>query len=90
MTLTAGALFGLLIGTIVVSFASQSEQPWRAFISRFVFKRLGTGEVWEQAQGGQRRDSEGGAFYLFTLRLIPVFFLFGLSIWSMGLTEMPA
>ncbi|MGD2080298.1 MAG: TVP38/TMEM64 family protein [Nitrospirota bacterium] len=73
MTLAAGALFGLLAGTVMVSFASTIGATIACFVARFVLRD------WVQNRFGQRlgKINEGvereGAFYLFTLRLIPVF-----------------
>jgi pyruvate/2-oxoglutarate dehydrogenase complex dihydrolipoamide dehydrogenase (E3) component/uncharacterized membrane protein YdjX (TVP38/TMEM64 family) len=85
MTLVAGAIFGLLVGTIVVSFASSIGATLAFLASRFLLRD------WVQAKFGARLaginagvEKEGG-FYLFTLRLIPAvpFFLINLA---MGLT----
>jgi uncharacterized membrane protein YdjX (TVP38/TMEM64 family) len=87
MTLAGGAMFGLLVGTIVVSFASTIGATIACAVSRFVLRD------WVQAKVGDRirTVNEGiereGAFYLFTMRLIPAipFWLINLT---MGLTKM--
>lgn len=86
--LAAGSLFGLLTGTIVVSFASTIGATLACAVSRFILRD------WVQKKFGERLKAvnEGiekeGAFYLFTLRLIPVF-PFWLINMIMGLTKMP-
>ena len=88
MTLAGGALFGLLIGTVVVSFASSIGATLACFISRFVLRD------WVQHKFGDKLKTvnEGieteGAFYLFTLRLIPIFPFWLINL-VMGLTKMP-
>ncbi len=86
--LAAGSLFGLLTGTIVVSFASTIGATLACAVSRYILRG------WVQNKFGDRLKTvnEGiekeGAFYLFTLRLIPVF-PFWLINMIMGLTKMP-
>jgi uncharacterized membrane protein YdjX (TVP38/TMEM64 family) len=88
MTLAGGALFGLITGTVVVSFASTLGATLAFLISRFLLRD------WVQERFGQRLVTihEGiereGAFYLFTLRLIPVFPFFVINL-VMGLTRIP-
>ena len=86
MTLIAGALFGLVLGTVVVSFASTIGATLAVLGSRYVLRD------WVQSKFGERLKAidEGlardGAFYLFTLRLIPVFPFFVINL-LMGLTR---
>ena len=86
MTLIAGALFGLVIGTVVVSFASTIGATLAFLGSRYVFRD------WVQSKFGERLKAiddglaKDGAFYLFTLRLIPVFPFFVINL-LMGLTR---
>jgi len=88
MTLAGGALFGLLIGTITVSFASTIGATLACFVSRFVLRD------WVQERFGDKLKevNEGiareGSFYLFTLRLIPIFPFWLINL-VMGLTKMP-
>ena len=89
LTLAGGAIFGLLWGTIIISFASTAGATLAFLISRFLLRD------WVKARFGQRLDAidEGirreGAFYLFTLRLVPVFPFFLLNL-LFGLTGMKA
>jgi uncharacterized membrane protein YdjX (TVP38/TMEM64 family) len=88
MGLAAGALFGLLTGAIAVSFASTIGATIACVVSRFMLRD------WIQKRFGDRLKTinEGiereGAFYLFTLRLIPVFPFWLINL-IMGLTKMP-
>ena len=87
MTLAAGASFGLVWGTVVVSFASTLGATCAMLISRYVLrdsieKRFGAKLV--EVNKGVEKE---GAFYLFTLRLIPLIPFFMLNV-LMGLTKM--
>jgi uncharacterized membrane protein YdjX (TVP38/TMEM64 family) len=86
MTLVAGALFGLVTGTIIVSFASSIGATLAFLGSRYVL------HDWVQAKFGARLKpindgmEKDGAFYLFTLRMIPIFPFFMINL-VMGLTR---
>lgn len=86
LTLAGGALFGLVTGTIIISFASTIGATLACMVSRFLLRD------WVQARFGEKleRINEGieqeGGFYLFTLRLIPVFPFFIINL-AMGLTR---
>jgi pyruvate/2-oxoglutarate dehydrogenase complex dihydrolipoamide dehydrogenase (E3) component/uncharacterized membrane protein YdjX (TVP38/TMEM64 family) len=86
LTLVAGALFGLLWGTIVVSFASVIGATIAFLAARFVLRD------WVKARfaGRMQAIDEGirreGGFYLFTLRLIPLVPFFVINL-AMGLTS---
>jgi uncharacterized membrane protein YdjX (TVP38/TMEM64 family) len=87
LTLTGGGLFGLVIGSVVVSFASTIGATLAALVSRFILRE------WVQNRFGDKlvAINEGidreGAFYLFSLRLVPVFPFFIINL-LMGLTRM--
>jgi len=89
LTLAGGAVFGLGWGTVIVSFASSLGATLAFLASRFLLRD------WVRARFGERLKTidEGlakeGAFYLFTLRLLPVvpFFLINLAL---GLSAMRA
>ncbi|MDQ3286731.1 MAG: FAD-dependent oxidoreductase [Pseudomonadota bacterium] len=88
LTLAAGAVFGMLQGTILASFASSIGATLAFLASRFVLRdslRRRYGERLRAFDQGIERD---GAFYLFTLRLVPVvpFFLVNLLAGLTGLT----
>jgi uncharacterized membrane protein YdjX (TVP38/TMEM64 family) len=86
LTLAGGALFGVVTGTAVVSFASSIGATLAFLASRHL---LGD---WVQAKFGNRLAAfnEGierdGAFYLFSLRLVPIFPFFLINL-LMGLTK---
>lgn len=85
MTLAAGALFGLATGTLVVSFASTIGATLAFLVSRFLLRdpvQRRFGERLATVNQGMARD---GAFYLFTLRLVPLFPFFVINL-LMGLT----
>ena len=89
MTLVAGAIFGLLWGTVLVSFASSIGATLAFVASRFLLRD------WVQTRFGARLrainegvEREGG-LYLFTLRLIPAVPFFVINL-AMGLTPIPA
>jgi pyruvate/2-oxoglutarate dehydrogenase complex dihydrolipoamide dehydrogenase (E3) component/uncharacterized membrane protein YdjX (TVP38/TMEM64 family) len=89
MTLVAGAIFGLAWGTVIVSFASSIGATLAFLASRFLLRD------WVQRRFGHalRALNEGiereGAFYLFTLRLIPAVPFFVINL-AMGLMPMRA
>jgi len=89
MTLLAGALFGLFEGFVLVSFASTLGATLAMLSSRFLLRD------WVQSRFGQRLSGinngveREGAFYLFALRLVPVFPFFLINL-AMGLTRLPA
>jgi uncharacterized membrane protein YdjX (TVP38/TMEM64 family)/Fe-S oxidoreductase len=85
--LAAGALFGALTGTVIISFASTIGATLACLLSRYLFRD------WVQKKFRSRleRINEGirkeGAFYLFSMRLIPVIPFFVINM-VMGLTPM--
>lgn len=86
MTLAAGALFGLVAGTVLVSFASTLGATLAFLSSRYVLRdsiEARLGERIKAINGGLERD---GAFYLFSLRMIPVVPFFVVNL-VMGLTR---
>ncbi|HXX82252.1 MAG TPA: TVP38/TMEM64 family protein [Thermodesulfovibrionales bacterium] len=87
LTIAGGALFGLATGTIVVSFASTIGATLACVVSRFLLRN------WVEKKFADKigRVNEGiqqeGGFYLFTLRLIPVFPFWLINL-VMGVTKM--
>ena len=85
LTLVAGAIFGLLWGVVIVSFASSIGATLAFLASRFVLRD------WVQAKFGDKLKpindgvAREGAFYLFALRLVPAFPFFVINL-VMGLT----
>jgi pyruvate/2-oxoglutarate dehydrogenase complex dihydrolipoamide dehydrogenase (E3) component/uncharacterized membrane protein YdjX (TVP38/TMEM64 family) len=89
MTLLAGAIFGLAVGTVVVSFASSIGATLAMLVSRYVLRdgvKARFGARLADIDKGVERE---GAFYLFTLRLVPLFPFFVINL-LMGLTKMKA
>jgi pyruvate/2-oxoglutarate dehydrogenase complex dihydrolipoamide dehydrogenase (E3) component/uncharacterized membrane protein YdjX (TVP38/TMEM64 family) len=87
MTLAAGALFGLVLGTVLVSFASTIGATLAFLVARFLLReplRSRYGERLKAFDAGIERD---GAFYLLTLRLVPVFPFFMINLLA-GLTRL--
>jgi len=85
MTILAGAIFGTGLGVLIVSFASAIGAVIAMLAARFVLRDW-VQERWSaQLRGINRGVEKEGAFYLFTLRLIPAvpYFLINLA---MGLT----
>ena len=85
LTLVGGAIFGLLWGTVLVSFASTLGATLAFLAARFVLRdwvRNSFGERLKAFDAGIERE---GGFYLFTLRLIPIFPFFVINL-AMGLT----
>jgi uncharacterized membrane protein YdjX (TVP38/TMEM64 family) len=87
MTIASGALFGLAVGSVAVSFASTIGATLACFVSRFLLRDWVQGKFGERLKAVNRGIDEEGTFYLFTLRLIPAipFFVINLVI---GLTRM--
>jgi len=85
MTLAAGALFGLWVGTLLVSFASSLGATLAFLASRFLFRDWVQGRYGERLKAINEGVAKDGAFYLFTLRLVPVFPFFLINL-LMGLT----
>ena len=85
MTLAGGAVFGLLWGTVLVSFASTAGATLAFLAARFLLRgwvQQRFGEQLRAINGGIERE---GGFYLFALRLVPVFPFFVINL-VMGLT----
>ncbi|NIS74013.1 MAG: TVP38/TMEM64 family protein [Deltaproteobacteria bacterium] len=87
MTLLGGALFGLGVGTIVVSFASTIGATFACFVSRYLLQNWVQGKFGDKLKTVNEGVEKEGLFYLFTLRLIPVFPFWMINL-VMGLTKM--
>ncbi len=72
LTLAGGAVFGFFTGLIIVSFASTIGATLAFVFSRFMFREAVQKKFSSQLQTINNGIEEEGAFYLFTLRLIPV------------------
>lgn len=87
MTLAGGALFGLVTGTVVISFASTIGATLAFLASRFLLKTWVQDRFTDKLHAINQGIERDGAFYLFTLRLVPVFPFFIINL-VMGLTPM--
>jgi uncharacterized membrane protein YdjX (TVP38/TMEM64 family) len=87
LTLAGGALFGFVVGTVVVSFASTIGATLACFVSRFLLREWVQKKFGDRLQSVNKGIQDEGAFYLFTMRLIPVFPFFVINL-LMGLTNM--
>jgi pyruvate/2-oxoglutarate dehydrogenase complex dihydrolipoamide dehydrogenase (E3) component/uncharacterized membrane protein YdjX (TVP38/TMEM64 family) len=88
MTLAGGAIFGLFWGTLIISFASTIGATVAFLASRLLFRasvQRRFGEKLRTINEGMARE---GAFYLFALRLVPIFPFFVINL-LMGLTSIP-
>ena len=86
LTLAAGALFGLTQGFIIVSFASSVGATLAFLVARFILRDTVRKRFSEKLKKIDEGVEKQGAFYLFTLRLVPVFPFFLINM-LMGLTS---
>ena len=89
MTLAAGALFGLGVGTLLVSFASSIGATLAFLVSRYLLQETVQKRFGDRLKAFNEGIEKDGAFYLFTLRLVPVFPFFLINL-LMGLTNIRA
>jgi len=85
LTLAAGALFGLTVGTLIVSFASSLGATLAFLASRYVLRDAIQRRFGERLKAINEGMAKDGPLYLFTLRLVPVFPFFLVNL-LMGLT----
>ncbi len=88
LSAAGGALFGLLEGTLLVSFASSIGATLAFLASRYVFRDAVQGRFGNRLRGINEGIQREGAVYLFTLRLVPVIPFFAVNL-LMGLTQLP-
>ena len=87
LTLAGGAVFGLLVGTVVISFASSIGATLAFLGSRYLFRDAVTRRFGAQLAAVDAGLAKDGAYYLFTLRLVPLVPFFVINL-LMGLTRM--
>ncbi|MBA3511125.1 MAG: FAD-dependent oxidoreductase [Sphingomonas sp.] len=87
MTLAAGAIFGLLTGLLIVSFASAIGATLAFLSSRYLLRDWVKARFSRHVQAIDRGVDRDGAVYLLTLRLLPLLPFFVVNI-AMGLTAM--
>ncbi len=85
LTLAAGAIFGLLAGTVIVSFASSIGATLAFLASRYLLRDWVQGKFGDKLKPINDGIAREGAFYLFALRLVPAFPFFVINL-VMGLT----
>lgn len=85
MTLVIGWFFGFRSGLILVSFASTSGATLAFLLSRYLLRDTIQNRFGDRLAGFNRALEREGAFYLFTLRLIPAVPFFVINL-VMGLT----
>ncbi|QOC21444.1 FAD-dependent oxidoreductase [Wenzhouxiangella sp. AB-CW3] len=73
LTLAGGALFGVVAGTIAVSFASTIGATLVFLAARFLFRDAVQKRFGKRLSVINRGVEKDGAFYLLALRLVPVF-----------------
>jgi pyruvate/2-oxoglutarate dehydrogenase complex dihydrolipoamide dehydrogenase (E3) component/uncharacterized membrane protein YdjX (TVP38/TMEM64 family) len=89
LTLAGGAVFGLVWGTLLVSFASTIGATLAFLAARFLFRDAVAARFADRLRAVDAGIAKEGAFYLFTLRLVPAFPFFLVNL-AMGLTAIPA
>ena len=89
MTLIAGAVFGLLWGVVIVSFASTIGATLAMLVSRTLLRDWVQNKFDRYLKPINAGMEKEGAFYLFALRLVPAFPFFAINL-VMGLTPMRA
>jgi dihydrolipoamide dehydrogenase len=85
MTLAIGAVFGFFTGLVLVSFASTVGATLAFLISRFIFQDTVQRRYGQRLKTLNEGIEKDGAFYLFSLRLVPIFPFFLINL-LMGLT----
>lgn len=87
LTLAGGAVFGVLWGTLIVSFASSIGVTLAFLAARFLFRDTVKAKFGTRLKEIDRGVSEDAGLYLFTLRLVPIFPFFMINL-LMGITNM--
>jgi pyruvate/2-oxoglutarate dehydrogenase complex dihydrolipoamide dehydrogenase (E3) component/uncharacterized membrane protein YdjX (TVP38/TMEM64 family) len=85
LTLAAGALFGLSMGTLIVSFASSIGATLAFLAARYVLRDAIQRRFGDRLKAINKGMAKDGTLYLFTLRLVPIFPFFLVNL-LMGLT----
>jgi pyruvate/2-oxoglutarate dehydrogenase complex dihydrolipoamide dehydrogenase (E3) component/uncharacterized membrane protein YdjX (TVP38/TMEM64 family) len=88
LTLVSGAIFGLVTGVVIVSFASTIGATLAFLAARFILRDSVQNRFGSKLKTINQGVEREGAFYLFTLRLVPVFPFFLINL-LMGLTPIP-
>ncbi len=72
LTLLAGAIFGVIPGTLIISIATCFGATFAFIISRYLFKDLLMKHFRTKFEGIDRKFRKSGKTYLFSIRLVPV------------------
>uniref|UniRef100_A0A7C2K0C6 TVP38/TMEM64 family membrane protein n=1 Tax=Schlesneria paludicola TaxID=360056 RepID=A0A7C2K0C6_9PLAN len=88
LTLTYGWLFGFWRCLVLVSFASTTGATVAFLLSRFLFREAIQSQFGDRLEKFNEALRREGAFYLFTLRLVPQVPFFVINA-VMGLTPLP-
>ncbi|MCB1176786.1 MAG: FAD-dependent oxidoreductase [Leptospiraceae bacterium] len=86
LTIAAGALFGVLLGTVIVSFASTIGATLSFILSRYILRESIQERFKDTMDTINKGIEKDGVFYLLTLRLIPAFPFFLINL-VMGITK---
>ena len=89
LTLFAGAIFGLLEGVLIASFSASIGATLAMLASRYVFRDTVRGKFGQRLKRIDAGIEREGGFYLFALRLVPLFPFFVINL-VMGLTAIRA
>jgi pyruvate/2-oxoglutarate dehydrogenase complex dihydrolipoamide dehydrogenase (E3) component/uncharacterized membrane protein YdjX (TVP38/TMEM64 family) len=84
MTLAGGALFGFWYALLLVSFASSMGATLAFLVSRVLLRDWVQGKFERQLRAVNAGFAKDGSFYLFSLRLVPLFPFFAINL-LMGL-----
>lgn len=87
MTLAGGAVFGLLEGTLLVSFASSLGATVAFLVARVLLRDLVQSRLGSHLRAVNEGMARDGPLYLFALRLVPAFPFFAINL-VLGLTAM--
>ncbi len=85
LSILAGAIFGLLLGVLIVLPAATIGATFAFWFSRYIFRDFVQNRFGDKLKAINRGIEKDGAFYLFTLRLIPIFPFMVINL-VMGLT----
>lgn len=89
LTIIGGMIFGLWVGLLLVSFASSLGATLAFLVSRFLLRDWVQSKFANYLGAVNKGIEKDGAFYLFSLRLIPVVPFWVINL-VMGLTPMKA
>ena len=86
LTLLGGAIFGLPLGLLIISFTSSIGATLAFLMARFLLRDYVHQKFEKRLQKINDGIKKDGAFYLFSLRLVPIFPFFVINL-AMGLTS---